>query len=161
MTDKFELHPHMTLIKVNRPIARFRKSKYLPSALYESHVNDHFGIQPVDNLQLCILESTTRFDGFYSTLTEMKFWKNIFCCDEKFFRANFHLGGKYQIIQMIHHEIWHIFLRVFLLAKSIFYNWQILCTYNDFLKCFFFVQGPFSFETIVSKDAWNKTKRYY
>ena len=73
VTDKFELRPHMTLIKVNRPIARFRKSKYLPSALYESHVNDHFGIQPVDNLQLCILESTTRFDGFYSTLTEMKF----------------------------------------------------------------------------------------
>ena len=31
LTNKFELTPHMTLIKVNRPIARLRKSKYLPS----------------------------------------------------------------------------------------------------------------------------------
>ena len=73
VSDKFELRPHMTLIKVNRPIARFRKSKYLPSALYESHIDDSFGNQSVDNLQLCILEPTTRFDGFYSTLTELKF----------------------------------------------------------------------------------------
>ena len=61
----------MTLIKVNRPIARLRKSKYLPSALYESHTEDHFGIQEVDNLQLCVIENTTRADGFYSTLMEL------------------------------------------------------------------------------------------
>ena len=69
--NKFELSPHMTLIKVNRPIARLRKSKYLPSALYESHENDFFGLQNVDNLQLCVIENTTRADGFYSTLTEI------------------------------------------------------------------------------------------
>lgn len=61
----------MTLIKVNRPIARLRKSKYLPSVLYEDHINDDFGVQPVDNLQLCVIEDTTRADGFYTTLTEM------------------------------------------------------------------------------------------
>ena len=76
LTNKFELTPHMTLIKVNRPIARFRKSKYLPSALYENHNDDDFGIQEVDNLQLCVIEDTTRADGFYTTLTHLSFsWK--------------------------------------------------------------------------------------
>lgn len=72
-TDKFELSPHMTLIKVNRQIARFRNSKYLPSVLYESHLDANFGVQKVDNLQLCVLEASTRFDGFYRTLSELKF----------------------------------------------------------------------------------------
>ena len=76
LTNKFELTPHMTLIKVNRPIARLRKSKYLPSALYENHNFDDFGIQEVDNLQLCVIEDTTRADGFYRTLTHLSFsWK--------------------------------------------------------------------------------------
>ena len=76
LTNKFELPPHMTLIKVNRPIARLRKSKYLPSALYENHNFDDFGIQEVDNLQLCVIEDTTRADGFYTTLTHLSFsWK--------------------------------------------------------------------------------------
>jgi 2'-5' RNA ligase len=73
LTNKFELTPHMTLIKVNRPIARLRKSKYLPSALYEDHNFDDFGIQEVDNLQLCVIEDTTRADGFYTTLTHLSF----------------------------------------------------------------------------------------
>ena len=73
VTNKFELTPHMTLIKVNRPIARLRKSKYLPSALYEKHQDLEFGVQKVDNLQLCVIEDTTRADGFYRTLTELKF----------------------------------------------------------------------------------------
>ena len=73
LTNKFELTPHMTLIKVNRPIARLRKSKYLPSALYENHNFDDFGIQEVDNLQLCVIEDTTRADGFYTTLTHLSF----------------------------------------------------------------------------------------
>ena len=73
VTNKFELTPHMTLIKVNRPIARLRKSKYLPSALYEQHSSLDFGVQQVDNLQLCVIEETTRADGFYRTLTELNF----------------------------------------------------------------------------------------
>lgn len=73
VTNKFELMPHMTLIKVNRPVAKIRNSKYLPSALYEAHIKRYFGCQHVDNLQLCVLEATTRFDGFYRTLCEIKF----------------------------------------------------------------------------------------
>lgn len=71
VTNKFEFTPHLTVMKVNRAITRIRKSKYLPSYLYEAHMNMEFGVQPVNNLQLCILESTTRHDGFYSTLKEV------------------------------------------------------------------------------------------
>lgn len=71
VTNKFEFTPHLTVMKVNRAITRIRKSKYLPSYLYEAHMDMEFGVQPVNNLQLCILESTTRHDGFYSTLKEV------------------------------------------------------------------------------------------
>eukprot|EP00094_Tigriopus_californicus_P013733 TCALIF_13289-PA protein Name:"Similar to Leng9 Leukocyte receptor cluster member 9 (Mus musculus)" AED:0.00 eAED:0.00 QI:80/1/1/1/0.5/0.33/3/63/366 len=72
VTNKFEFTPHLTVMKVNRAITRVRNSKYLPSYLYEAHMNMDFGVQPVNNLQLCILESTTRHDGFYSTLKEIE-----------------------------------------------------------------------------------------
>eukprot|EP00095_Tigriopus_kingsejongensis_P002159 maker-scaffold248_size238799-snap-gene-1.24 protein:Tk02159 transcript:maker-scaffold248_size238799-snap-gene-1.24-mRNA-1 annotation:"hypothetical protein SPRG_11048" len=71
VTNKFEFTPHLTVMKVNRPIARLRHSKYLPSALYEKYQTMDFGVQPVQNLQLCIIEATTRFDGFYQTLREI------------------------------------------------------------------------------------------
>lgn len=71
VTDKFEFTPHLTVCKVSRPVARNRKSKYLPSRLYEGWEEYDFGLQPVDNLQLCVIEQTTRFDGFYRTLNEV------------------------------------------------------------------------------------------
>ncbi len=30
-----------------------------------------FGLQPLNNLQLCVIEQTTREDGFYTTLKEI------------------------------------------------------------------------------------------
>lgn len=72
VTDKFDLTPHMTLVKVNRPISRLRRSKYLPSALYERHTGAEFGVQSLDNLQLCVIEASTRFDGFYLTAEEIR-----------------------------------------------------------------------------------------
>ena len=71
VSDKFGFTPHMTLCKVNRPISRVRKSKYLPSALYEKYAGLHFGVQEVDNLQLCIIDQATRFDGFYKTIADV------------------------------------------------------------------------------------------
>jgi hypothetical protein len=73
LTNKFDLTPHMTLVKVNRPISKLRKSKFLPSRLYEEFSNMDLGIQPMNNLKLCIIEATTRNDGFYRTLSEIKF----------------------------------------------------------------------------------------
>jgi len=71
VTNKFEFEPHLTVCKVSRPVARLRRSKYLPSSLYEGWQEVEFGIQPVDNLQLCVIEQTTRYDGFYRTLNEI------------------------------------------------------------------------------------------
>lgn len=59
------------LLQVNRPISRLRRSKYLPSALYEAFTDVHFGEQEVDNLQLCVIEAATRFDGFYKTIADI------------------------------------------------------------------------------------------
>ena len=48
-----------------------RRSKYLPSALYEAYADVYFGEQEVDNLQLCVIEAATRFDGFYKTIADV------------------------------------------------------------------------------------------
>ena len=45
MTNKFDLTPHLTLVKVNRPISKLRKSKFLPSRLYEEFSDLEFGVQ--------------------------------------------------------------------------------------------------------------------
>ncbi len=71
VTNKFEFTPHLTVCKVSRPVSRLRRSKYLPSALYESMEELEFGVQPLDNLQLCVIEQTTRDDGFYRTINEI------------------------------------------------------------------------------------------
>ena len=71
VTNKFEFTPHLTVCKVSRPVSRLRRSKYLPSALYEGFEGTDFGTQEVDNLQLCVIEQTTRSDGFYRTVSEI------------------------------------------------------------------------------------------
>ena len=73
LNDKFGFVPHVTLAKVSRPVARMRRSKYIDSGYYEAHINDTFGQQNIDNLQLCVIDSSTRYDGFYSTLTDLQF----------------------------------------------------------------------------------------
>ena len=72
-TERFEFVPHVTLAKVSRPVARLRRSQYIDSSCYDLYSEAVFGRQPLDNLQLCIIESTTRYDGFYSTLSELQF----------------------------------------------------------------------------------------
>ena len=69
--NKFELVPHMTLVKVGRPVARVRHSKYLPSKFYENHIDSDFGIQKLDNLQLCVIDQATGPDDFYTTLSKI------------------------------------------------------------------------------------------
>jgi len=73
LNDKFGFVPHVTIAKVSRPVARMRRSKYIDSGYYETHINDTFGHQNIDNLQLCVIDSSTRYDGFYSTLANLQF----------------------------------------------------------------------------------------
>ena len=71
-TNKFESIPHMTIVKVNRPIARVRRSKYLPSSLYADFEDCSFGVQPVNNIKLCVIDAETHSDGFYRTIGEIE-----------------------------------------------------------------------------------------
>ncbi|CAG0884608.1 unnamed protein product [Darwinula stevensoni] len=72
-TNAFDLVPHMTLVKVSRPVARERRSKYLDPSLYIKYENVDFGVQVIDNVNLCVIDDTTREDGFYRTLAEILF----------------------------------------------------------------------------------------
>ena len=72
-TNKFQSVPHMTILKVSRPVARIRNSKYLPSYLYEEFENTKFGSQPINNLKLCLIDAETGSDGFYQTIQTIEF----------------------------------------------------------------------------------------
>lgn len=101
MTNKLDLMPHMTLVKIHQhiywppayancycdfccpdrhelvEILRLNdRSRYLPwllSTQDKDLVNMDFGVQPINNLQLCVIEAATRNDGFYKTLAEIEF----------------------------------------------------------------------------------------
>eukprot|EP00092_Neocalanus_flemingeri_P007615 GFUD01008218.1.p1 GENE.GFUD01008218.1~~GFUD01008218.1.p1 ORF type:complete len:348 (+),score=131.18 GFUD01008218.1:329-1372(+) len=72
-SNSFDYVPHLTLAKVSRPVARERRSKYIETSYYQEFEDQKFGEQVIDNLQLCVIDSSTRHDGFYNTLTELKF----------------------------------------------------------------------------------------
>ena len=70
-TNSFDFIPHITLAKVSRPISRIRRSQFIDESFYDGFKDKYFGAQGLDNLQLCIIESSTRFDGFYTTLAHV------------------------------------------------------------------------------------------
>ena len=69
-TNSFSFVPHVTLVKVSRQIARARHSQFIDEAYYKPMAGEMFGEQRLDNLNLCIIEASTRFDGFYTTLAD-------------------------------------------------------------------------------------------
>ena len=72
-SNSFDYVPHLTLAKVSRPVARERRSKYIDTSYYQQFQDIKFGEQIIDNLQLCVIDSSTRYDGFYNTLAQLKF----------------------------------------------------------------------------------------
>ena len=74
VTDMFDFRPHMTLVKVGVPGAEASPHKHISQESYSSHLNDQFGEQRFDNLQLCVLDGETREpDGFYNTIHQIHF----------------------------------------------------------------------------------------
>ncbi|KAK7071939.1 Solute carrier 7 member 3, partial [Halocaridina rubra] len=67
ITNHFDFVPHMTLIKISRPVARERRSKYLNSALYSDYIEKEFGIIDINNINLCFIDDKRGHDGFYVT----------------------------------------------------------------------------------------------
>ncbi|KAG0710823.1 Leukocyte receptor cluster member 9 [Chionoecetes opilio] len=73
ITSHFDFVPHMTLLKVNRVTARERRSKYINSCLYSDYLDHDFGVMPVNNISLCIINDLRGPDGFYLTCEDIKF----------------------------------------------------------------------------------------
>ncbi|XP_066949743.1 leukocyte receptor cluster member 9-like [Macrobrachium rosenbergii] len=72
ITDQRDFIPHMTLMKVNRVIARERGSEYINSILYSDYVDREFGFIPINNINLCNTGDERGHDGFYLTCEKIQ-----------------------------------------------------------------------------------------
>ncbi|XP_076448080.1 leukocyte receptor cluster member 9-like [Babylonia areolata] len=71
--DNHDFVPHMTLMKVTRPVARQKGSKSVDPWLYDGFTDMDFGQQRVDSLHLCSMGDERREDGFYICPAEIHF----------------------------------------------------------------------------------------
>ena len=62
-----EYTPHMTLLKLSRPMQREAHTATIVPALYSKFTDMHIGIQKIDTLYLCST-SGPKVEGFYETL---------------------------------------------------------------------------------------------
>lgn len=65
--DSHDFVPHMTIMKVTRPVARATGKKYIAPWLYSNKSDIEFGTQTVNNIHLCEMGLNRREDGFYMT----------------------------------------------------------------------------------------------
>uniref|UniRef100_K1QSH0 Ceruloplasmin n=2 Tax=Magallana gigas TaxID=29159 RepID=K1QSH0_MAGGI len=76
--DNHEFVPHMTIIKVTRPVGNSTGQKYIPPWLYSHKTDVDFGQQVLDNIYLCKMTHERREDGFYVTPAYEKAKSTIF-----------------------------------------------------------------------------------
>lgn len=70
--DYHEFVPHMTIMKVSRPVAKMTGNNYIAPWLYSSFNSTLLGHQSVDNLHLCAMADERQPDGFYMTAASFK-----------------------------------------------------------------------------------------
>lgn len=63
--DNHDFVPHMTVMKITRPVARATGKKYISPWLYSGQAEVDFGTQVVDNVHLCEMGFGRQDDGFY------------------------------------------------------------------------------------------------
>ena len=63
--DYHEFVPHMTIMKVSRPVAKLTGNNYIAPWLYSSFNEMELGSQSVDNIHLCAMVDGRQEDGFY------------------------------------------------------------------------------------------------
>ncbi|XP_064633378.1 A-kinase anchor protein 7-like isoform X2 [Lineus longissimus] len=63
--DNYDFVPHMTLMKVSRPVARAMGTKNISPHIYSGSEDIIFGEQMVDALHLCSMKEEKGADGFY------------------------------------------------------------------------------------------------
>ncbi|KAF8563351.1 hypothetical protein P879_08934 [Paragonimus westermani] len=76
-SDGRDFVPHITLVKLRRPVARQLQVKRIDPSLYEDFVDCSFGSQPVDSIYLCSMEKTRDPSGFYVTPAHVTFMRHI------------------------------------------------------------------------------------
>ena len=70
--DYHEFVPHMTIMKVSRPVAKLTGNNYIAPWLYSSFSETILGSQSVDNLHLCTMADERQPDGFYIAPVSLK-----------------------------------------------------------------------------------------
>lgn len=74
IVDNHSFVPHITLMKITRPIQRqFSHSRRIDPSVYHKFKDATFGKQIVKNIYLCPVGVDRREDGFYQTVMEMDF----------------------------------------------------------------------------------------
>ncbi|KAF5400855.1 Leukocyte receptor cluster member 9 [Paragonimus heterotremus] len=76
-SDGRDFVPHITLVKLRRPVARQLQTKRIDPSLYEDFVDCSFGSQLVNTIYLCSMEKTRDPDGFYVTPAHVTFMRHI------------------------------------------------------------------------------------
>lgn len=71
--DMFDLHPHMTIMKISRQMSHKLGSKYLEARVHDLAKNEVFGVQNINNIHLCLMGQQRQEDGFYISPYNMKF----------------------------------------------------------------------------------------
>lgn len=71
--DGHDFVPHMTIMKVTRPVSRQKGSKNVDPWLYNNFEDMSFGQQVIDGIYLCCMGSERREDGFYMCPSEIHF----------------------------------------------------------------------------------------
>ncbi|XP_070193775.1 leukocyte receptor cluster member 9-like isoform X2 [Littorina saxatilis] len=71
--DNHDFVPHMTIMKVTRPVSRQMGVKNIDPWLYSGFKDMHFGRQKIDAVYLCSMGSDRQEDGFYVCPTAIHF----------------------------------------------------------------------------------------
>ncbi|KAK3576553.1 hypothetical protein CHS0354_011231 [Potamilus streckersoni] len=69
--DCHDFVPHMTIMKVSRPVARATGTKYVAPWLYSKFTDTVLGQQTINNVYLCQMGDKRQPDGFYNTATSI------------------------------------------------------------------------------------------
>lgn len=69
--DGHDFVPHMTIMKISRPVAKDTGKKYISPWYYSNKSDIDFGCQVVDNVYLCEMGVSRRDDGFYISPAEI------------------------------------------------------------------------------------------
>lgn len=71
--DSHDFVPHVTIMKVTRPVAREKGTKNVDQWLYSNFSDMHFGKQKVNAIYLCSMGDDRGEDGFYICPAEIHF----------------------------------------------------------------------------------------